>query len=96
MHIAIPAALTAAPGVPVKDAAGTIIGAGIVNLPAIVVIGLVTILLVRCVSETATVNNIIVVTKLTIVLAFIVVGARYVHPSLWSPLIPAEIPARLA
>jgi APA family basic amino acid/polyamine antiporter len=28
------------------------------------------------------------------VLAFIVIGTRYIHPSLYSPFIPAEIPAR--
>ena len=94
MHLVVPPALTAAPGVAVKNAAGAAIATGVVNLPAIVVIGLVTLLLVRGVSESATVNNIIVATKLTIVLAFIVIGSRYVHPALWSPLIPAEIPAR--
>jgi APA family basic amino acid/polyamine antiporter len=94
MHVFIPPALTAAPGVPVKDAAGAVIATGVMNLPAIIVIGLVTMLLVRGVSESATVNNIIVATKLIIVLAFIAIGSRYVHPSLWSPLIPAEIPAR--
>jgi APA family basic amino acid/polyamine antiporter len=94
MHVFIPAALTAAPGVPVKDGAGAVIATGVMNLPAIVVIGLVTLLLVRGVSESATVNNIIVATKLIIVLAFIAIGSHYVHPSLWSPLIPAEIPAR--
>ncbi len=94
MHLAIPPSLTAAPGVPVRDAAGAVVATGLVNMPAMVVIGLVTLLLVRGVSESATVNNIIVATKLTIVIAFIVIGARYVHPALWSPLIPAEIPAR--
>jgi len=94
MHIFIPPALTAAPCVPVKDAAGMVIATGVLNLPAIVVIALVTLLLVRAVSESATVNNIIVATKLTIVVAFIAIGSHYVHPSLWSPLIPAEIPAR--
>ncbi len=52
-----------------------------------------TTLLVVGVSESATVNNIIVSIKLTVVIAFIVIGSRYVHPALWSPLIPAQIPA---
>ena len=93
---AIPPELTAAPGVAVKDAAGAVIATGAINLPAIVIIGLVTLLLVRGVSESATVNNIIVAIKLTVVIAFIVIGARYVHPAQWSPLVPAEIPARAA
>ncbi len=90
----IPPELTAAPGVAVKDAAGAVIAHGVVNLPSVFVIGLVTLLLIRGVSESATVNNIIVAIKVTVVIAFIVIGSRYVHPSQWSPLVPAEIPAR--
>ncbi len=45
------------------------------------------------VSESATVNNIIVAIKLTVVIAFIVIGSRYVNPANWSPLVPAQIPA---
>jgi len=96
MHLVIPPGLTAAPGAPVKDPSGAVIATGVVNLPAIVIIGLITMLLVRGVSESATVNNIIVATKLTIVVAFIAIGSRYVHPALWSPLVPAEIPVRPA
>jgi APA family basic amino acid/polyamine antiporter len=93
MHIVIPPALTAAPGVLVKDAAGHAIATGVVNLPAIAVIAAVTLLLVVGVSESATVNNIVVAIKLSVVVAFIVIGARYVNPAHWSPLIPAETPA---
>lgn len=45
--ISIPAALTAAPGVPVKDAAGNVIATGIMNLPAMIALLAVTALLVR-------------------------------------------------
>ena len=93
MHIVIPPALTAAPGVPVVNAAGVVVAHGIMNLPAIIVLGLVTALLVLGVSESATVNNIVVVIKLTVVIAFIIIGAKFVHPSLWHPLVPAQIPA---
>ena len=92
--ILIPPELTAAPGVAVKDAAGVVIAHGMVNLPSIFVIGLVTLLLIRGVSESATVNNVIVAIKVTVVIAFIIIGSRYVHPSNWAPLVPAEIPAR--
>jgi len=92
----IPPALQAAPGVVVRDHAGNVLGTGVMNLPAIVVIGLVTLLLVRGVTESATVNNIVVAIKVTVVLAFIIIGARFVDVSQWTPLIPAEIPARPA
>jgi APA family basic amino acid/polyamine antiporter len=93
LHIVIPPALTAAPGVAVKDAAGTVIAHGVINLPALLVIGAVTGLLVLGVSESATVNNIIVFIKLTVVIAFIVIGAMFVKPELWHPLIPPQTPA---
>ena len=93
MGIMIPPALTAAPGVLVRDVHGAVIATGIMNLPAICVIAAVTTLLVVGVSESATVNNIVVAIKLTVVIAFIGIGSRYVHPAHWSPLVPAEVPA---
>src|SRR6201998_4349888 len=72
-NINIPPALTGAPGVEVKDAAGHVVATGIINLPAVLIIAAVTALLVRGVSESATVNNIIVAIKLTVVIAFIVI-----------------------
>ncbi|MBX3483123.1 amino acid permease [Phenylobacterium sp.] len=92
----IPASLQAAPGVIVKDHDGAVIGTGVMNLPAFIVIGLVTLLLIRGVTESATVNNIVVAIKVTVVIAFIVIGFKFVDTSMWTPLVPAEIPARPA
>src|SRR5436190_6632087 len=92
--LVIPPEFTAAPGVEVKDAAGLVIAHGVMNLPAMFILALATLLLIRGVTESATVNNIIVAIKLTVVIAFIVIGVKYVHPSNWAPLVPAEIPAR--
>ncbi|KAF0179128.1 MAG: amino acid permease [Hyphomonadaceae bacterium] len=92
--IHIPAALQAAPGVPVTDHdTGAVIGTGMVNLPALIAIGAVTMLLTLGVSESASVNNVIVFIKVGVVIAFIVIGASHVDPALWSPLIPEQIPA---
>jgi APA family basic amino acid/polyamine antiporter len=93
MGLHIPPALTAAPGVPVKDAAGAVIATGVMNLPAILAIAAVTTLLVVGISESATVNNIVVFIKLTVVIAFIGIGSQYVNPAHWTPLIPPETPA---
>ncbi|MDZ4777867.1 MAG: amino acid permease [Alphaproteobacteria bacterium] len=92
--IHIPAALQAAPGVEVKDhVTGAVIGVGMVNLPALIAIAAVTLLLTVGVSESVTVNNVIVFIKVGVVVAFIVIGAGHVNPELWSPLIPEQIPA---
>jgi APA family basic amino acid/polyamine antiporter len=94
MGLSLPPSLYEAPGVPIRDASGAVIATGILNLPAMAVIGVLTLLLLRGVSQSATANNIIVGVKLTIILLFIVIGARYVHPALWTPFVPPEVPAR--
>lgn len=92
--IHIPAAFQAAPGVEVTDhATGAVIGAGVVNLPALLAIAAVTMLLTVGVSESATVNNVVVFIKVGVVIAFIVIGAPYVDTANWSPLIPEQVPA---
>ncbi|HUQ11170.1 MAG TPA: amino acid permease [Steroidobacteraceae bacterium] len=58
------------------------------NLPAVVVTMAVTILLVIGVSESATVNNIIVAIKVAVIILFIIVGAFFINPANWHPFIP--------
>ena len=93
LHINVPTALTAAPGTMVEDLTTHAQVAGVMNLPALIGIAVVTCLLAVGVSESANVNNVIVVIKVAVVIAFIVIGSAYVHPSLWSPLIPPREPA---
>jgi len=89
----IPVALRGAWGTSVTDfVSGEVVGMGVVNLPAVIGCAAVTFLLVLGVSESAFVNNIIVAIKVTVVIAFIIIGAFYVKPELWSPLVPAAIP----
>jgi len=58
------------------------------NLPAVVVVLLITVILTIGIKESATFNAVIVVVKVTIILAFIVVGAFFIKPELWHPFIP--------
>ena len=77
----IPAALTAAPGaVPGVTT--------LFNLPAFVIMIVLTALLSWGVRESARVNNIMVAIKVGVVLLFIVVGARHVQPANWQPFAP--------
>ncbi len=85
MGLALPHALTASPFD--TDAMGHA-DPGIVNLPAAVIIVLVSIVLIRGISESAKVNAAIVALKLAIVAAVIVFGAFYVKPANWHPFIP--------
>jgi amino acid transporter len=58
------------------------------NLPAVFIVLSVTALLVIGVSESATVNNVIVAIKVTVIILFIVVGAFFVDTANWRPFIP--------
>ncbi|MEP6692131.1 MAG: amino acid permease [Gemmatimonadaceae bacterium] len=60
----------------------------VVNLPAMVLIGLMTTLLVVGIKESARFNNVIVITKVAIVLLVIGFGFMFVHAENWHPFIP--------
>jgi basic amino acid/polyamine antiporter, APA family len=85
--IDIPATLAAAPGTVIKLADGTQTTA-ILNLPAVVIIVALTTLLVLGTRESSRLNNVMVAIKLTVVVAFIALGAGYVNSAHWHPLIP--------
>jgi basic amino acid/polyamine antiporter, APA family len=61
---------------------------GFLNLPAVVIVGLVTAILVVGIKESANVNSAIVILKVAVVLLFIGVGVFYVNPANWTPFIP--------
>jgi basic amino acid/polyamine antiporter, APA family len=63
---------------------------GIVNAPAIFILLLLTLLLIKGTSESATVNAIIVAAKVSIVLIFIVVGWKFINPANHTPLLIPE------
>ncbi|MGG3623456.1 amino acid permease [Bacillus gobiensis] len=78
-HILLPDSLTSAPG----SERG-----GIFNLPAAVIILLITFIVSRGVKESTKFNNIIVILKIAIILLFVVVGVFYVKPENWTPFMP--------
>ena len=61
---------------------------GIINLPAVFIVILMSLLLVRGTSESAKVNAVIVALKVTVVLIFIFLGFRYINSSNYTPYIP--------
>lgn len=63
---------------------------GIINLPAIFIIAIMTMILVRGTKGSAKINNIIVIIKVAIVLLFIVVGFKYIDKNNFTPFIPAN------
>jgi APA family basic amino acid/polyamine antiporter len=85
--INVPCALSAARGIAVQCADGTTTTA-IFNLPAVIIIAIVTTLLVVGIKESANVNNVIVFVKVAVVLLFIVAAAHAINPANWHPFIP--------
>jgi APA family basic amino acid/polyamine antiporter len=71
------------------DASGAVVASGIVNIPAIAILLILSALLIRGMQESATVNSIIVVTKVSIVLMVIVIGWGFMNPANHTPYIPA-------
>ncbi|MBK9108267.1 MAG: amino acid permease [Saprospiraceae bacterium] len=63
----------------------------IFNLPAVFIIGLLTILLVIGIKESANFNNVIVLIKLAVIILFIVFGFSYISSENWVPFIPERI-----
>ena len=61
---------------------------GIINLPAVFILLLLTALLIKGTKESAFVNGFIVVLKVTIVLLVITVGWGFINPANHQPLVP--------
>jgi APA family basic amino acid/polyamine antiporter len=77
----LPVALTAAPGA--LPGVTTYF-----NLPALVIMIVLSAMLSWGVRESARVNNIMVLIKVSVVLLFIFVGMRHVQPANWHPFMP--------
>jgi APA family basic amino acid/polyamine antiporter len=60
----------------------------IVNLPAVIVVAIVTMVLVKGISESASLNALMVFIKVAAVVFVILVGSFYVNPENWRPYAP--------
>ena len=61
---------------------------GVINLPAVFIIVLMSLLLIKGTKESAFVNGIIVAVKITVVIIFIVLGWKYINNDNYNPYIP--------
>lgn len=86
MHI--PYAWCHSPFETLKDTAGNIIEHGMMNIPALFIIALLSFLLIKGTKESAWVNGLIVITKVAIVILFILFGWSYINPVNHTPYIP--------
>jgi basic amino acid/polyamine antiporter, APA family len=61
---------------------------GIINIPAIVILAILSLLLIKGTKESAIVNGIIVVLKVSIVILVISIGWGFINPANHTPFIP--------
>jgi APA family basic amino acid/polyamine antiporter len=85
--ILLPPHLMASPFQQITFADGTT-GYGLINLPAIFVVAIISLLLMIGIQESARVNAVIVVLKVSVVILFIVFGWAYINPANYEPFIP--------
>ena len=58
------------------------------NIPAFLVVMILTVVLVRGIRESAETNNVMVLLKIGAILAFVFAAAHYIHPSNYHPFAP--------
>jgi basic amino acid/polyamine antiporter, APA family len=63
---------------------------GVINVPAVFIVMLMSLLLMKGTKESAFVNGIIVTLKVAVVLIFIALGWKYIHPANYTPYIPTN------
>jgi APA family basic amino acid/polyamine antiporter len=100
LHIVIPPAFTGAPYEHVTQsglhwwnvwklfAHGWTSTGAVLNVPAMLVVVVITILLIVGIKESATFNNVIVALKLAVIFTFIGVGAACINQANWHPFVP--------
>jgi APA family basic amino acid/polyamine antiporter len=74
-----------------KDMQTGVVQHGILNVPALFILLLLSLLLIKGTQESAIVNSIIVIIKVSIVLLFIAIGWQFINPANHTPyMIPAD------
>src|SRR5208282_281566 len=58
------------------------------NIPAFLIVMVLTVILVRGIRESARTNNILVLVKMAAILVFIFAAASFVKPHNWHPFMP--------
>ncbi len=88
--IHIPHQLAASPWEVVKMSDGSVIEGGLFNLPAVIIILLLSLLLIKGTRESAGMNNFLVILKVSVVILFIILGWSHIDPANYDPYIPAN------
>jgi APA family basic amino acid/polyamine antiporter len=88
-EIYLPAQMVMSPFDSVKHLDGSVT-TGMVNVPAVFIVVLMSLLLIKGTRESALVNNLIVMLKVTVVIVFIALGWAYINTANYTPYIPTN------
>ncbi|MCI0553803.1 MAG: amino acid permease, partial [Anaerolineae bacterium] len=88
LGLVLPATLAGPPIIYDSATGGFIATGGIINLPAIIIVSIVTAVLVKGIAESAKFNASMVFIKVAAVVFVVLVGAFYIKPENWSPFAP--------
>jgi len=87
-NLDLPHQLIVSPFETLKLGDGTVIEGGFINLPAIFIVCMLSLVLMRGTKESATMNNVLVIVKVAVVLMFITLGWSHINPDNYTPYIP--------
>lgn len=88
MGIELPAEWMHSPFESYTLADGTIAQGGYMNIVAVVIVILISLLLIKGTQESAFVNNLLVILKVSVVLIFIAIGWSFINPANHTPFVP--------
>lgn len=87
VNMKIPYALSHSPFESIVDSAG-VMHHGMINIPAFIIVAILSFLLMKGSRESSLVNSIIVITKIAIVILFIIIGWTFINPVNHTPFVP--------
>lgn len=61
---------------------------GLINLPAVLIVFVLTALLVRGIKESSNVNRLVVIIKILVIVFFIAIAVWHINPTNWTPFMP--------
>jgi len=89
-NIHLPKMLVSSPWETVSLSDGTIYTGGIINLPSIFIVLILSSILIRGTRGSSLINNFLVVLKLLVVVTFILLGWSHIDPANYDPYIPTN------
>jgi APA family basic amino acid/polyamine antiporter len=88
VHIHVPAALSNAPFDRGADALHLVRTGAIINVPAMLIVGVIATICYIGIKQSAVFNSVIVTIKVTVIVLFILFGVSYINTANWHPFVP--------